>query len=166
VTDPTTVEINITEQVIELTGVPAEILVESTVPIVVEINQQPVSVSISMGGPAGPTGATGPGVAAGGSAGQYLRKTTSSNYATYWSGLRVETFAGSLPVYGAAGYFAYDTAGQTFHLTDNNGNWHQLWPAVDANNLPNDPYLGQIAVDPNGFKTVYCWNGSIWVPLD
>lgn len=35
-------------------------------------------------GPQGPQGPAGPGVAAGGSTGQFLKKTSSSDYATGW----------------------------------------------------------------------------------
>jgi hypothetical protein len=39
---------------------------------------------IALGGPAGEAGPTGPGVAAGGSTGQVLTKTSSTDYATNW----------------------------------------------------------------------------------
>lgn len=48
-------------------------------------------------GAKGATGAAGAGIATGGTAGQFLRKTNSNNYATYWGSVSHATL-GTVPV--------------------------------------------------------------------
>jgi microcystin-dependent protein len=60
-------------------------------------------------GPTGSTGATGPGVAAGGTAGQYLYKTTAVDYATAWTTITAAN-VGAAPA--ASGVPAGGTTGQ------------------------------------------------------
>ena len=56
----------------------------------------PTGADSTVIGPTGPTGATGPGVATGGTIGQVLTKSSSTNYDTEWTDINLEIIEDNL----------------------------------------------------------------------
>lgn len=77
------VDINVTDQIIEVTPTDSQVNVNITeTPVVVNATDQIIEVTET--GLQGPQGPAGPGVPTGGSAGQVLAKVSGTNYDTYW----------------------------------------------------------------------------------
>ena len=78
------VEINVTDQIIEVTPTAGQIDVNITeIPVVVNATDQIIEIADT--GLQGPQGPAGPGVPTGGTTGQILVKSSNTNFDTGWS---------------------------------------------------------------------------------
>ena len=98
------VEINVTDQIIEVTPTAGQIDVNITeIPVVVNATDQIIEIADT--GLQGPQGPAGPGVPTGGTTGQILVKSSNTNFDTGWSSTNA-----TLGEYGlSAGYLKVDT---------------------------------------------------------
>ncbi len=100
------VEINVTDQIIEVTPTDAQIDVNITeTPVVVDVTDQIIEISET--GLQGPQGPAGPGVPIGGTTGQILAKNSATNYDTLW----IDNAVGTVTSVNASGVSGISVSG-------------------------------------------------------
>jgi predicted heme/steroid binding protein len=100
------VEINVTDQIIEVTPTDAQIDVNITeTPVVVDVTDQIIEIAET--GLQGPQGPAGPGVPIGGTTGQILAKNSATNYDTLW----IDNATGTVTSVNASGISGISVSG-------------------------------------------------------